>query len=239
MILLDILFKPLDVIVAPLCFVLLLMIFSGIMRKYKEQQRKLFMKAFYFKMAFALIFTAMCSFYYRGGDTEMYYQCTQFLHKAVIDDYENLYKILGTQKISIETPLVNYFLWTGSRYPVFEAMADPGNFMAPKLGLIPSLIFNKSYLCISMFFSFFALGGAIRMYKFFLHFFPQYYREVALATLFLPSVTLWSSGLMKDPITFGSVGYLLYGVFNIFIKRQKIFGSLIWVGISIFFLFYI
>jgi hypothetical protein len=239
MILLDLLLKPVDFIAAPICFIILWMIFSFVVRKYKDQvQRRLYLKAFYFKMLFALLFTLMCTFYYRSGDTEMYYEATLLLNKAVVEDPDNLWVILLTKKLTFQSPFLSYFLYTGSRYPVFQAMMDPGNFMAPKLALIPSLIFGKSYLCISMCFAFFALGGALRLYKFFTHYYPKYYREIALATLFLPSVTLWSSGLMKDPICFGALGYLVYGIFNIFIKRQKIFTSILWISLSVFLLFY-
>ena len=239
MILLDLLLKPVDLIVGPICFILLWMIFSFIARKYKDEvQRRIFYRAFYYKMLFALLFTLMCSFYYRSGDTEMYYDATRYLNNAVMEDPNNLLKILFANKLSFDSPFINYFVYTGSKYPVFEAMMDPGNFMGPKLALIPSIIFAKSYLCISMCFAFFALGGAIRLYKFFVHYYPNYYREIALATLFLPSVTLWSSGLMKDPICFGAMGYLVYAIFNIFIRREKIFTSILWMTVSIFLLFY-
>ena len=235
-----VLFQSIDVFLGPLCFVVMLMIFSIIIRKYKDEKiKRLFLQAFYFKMLFALVFTLVSFFYYQGGDTAMYFECTQFLHKAVMDDPNNFTKIYMTKGINVKTDLVTYFMYTGSTYPVFEAMHDPGNFMVPKLALPAALIFNKSYICIAMAFSFFALGGAIRLFKFFYHYFPQYYREIALATLFLPSVAFWSSGLLKDPICFGAVGYLVYGIFNLFVKRQKIVGSLIWVAITVFLLFYI
>jgi hypothetical protein len=216
------------------------MAFSVVVRKYKDERlKKLFLLAFYFKMAFVLIFTLLNSYYYRGGDTEMYFQCSKFLHKAVMDDSGNFWEILKTKRLHLKTPLLNYFIYTDSPYPVFEAMSDPGNFMAPKLALIPALIFNKSYICIAMFFAFFALGGAIRLFKFFYHYYPAYWREIALATLFLPSVAFWSSGLLKDSICFGAVGYLVYGVFSIFVRKKKFVSSIIWILVAGLLLFYI
>ena len=46
-------------------------------------------------------------------------------------------------------------------------------------------------------------------------------REVALVTLFLPSVCYWSSGFLKDSICFGSMGFLLYGLFNVVHQAKK------------------
>lgn len=239
MVFLEILLKPVDFIVAPICFGMLCMLMVFIVRKYRDDtQRRLFMKAFYFKMLFALLFTLMCSFYYRSGDTWMYYDATRYLTKAVLDNPDNLPRILLTQKLEPDGPLISYFTFTDSRYPVYEAMQDAGNFMGPRFALIPALLFGNSYLCVSMCFAFFALGGAIRLYKFFQHYFPAYYREIALATLFLPSVTLWSSGLMKDPLCFGAVGYLTYAMLNLFVKRKKIFTSILWAAFSIYLLYF-
>jgi hypothetical protein len=105
-------------------------------------------------------------------------------------------------------------------------MFNTANFMPPKLALLPSYIFGNSYLCINMLFGFFALGGAIRLFKTFYHFYPKLYREIALACLFLPSVCYWSSGLLKDPVCFGCVGYITYAFLNIFVKKKKYLASI-------------
>jgi len=101
------------------------------------------------------------------------------------------------------------------------------------------LVFGKSYLTTAMFFALFALGGAIRLFKTFYHYFPQYWREIAFATLFLPSVNYWSSGVLKDSICFGAVGYIMYGFLNIFILKKRYFNSLVFISVSILLLFYI
>jgi len=105
-------------------------------------------------------------------------------------------------------------------------MISAANFYPGKLALIPSFIFGNSYICINMCIGFFALGGAIRLFKTFYHFYPKQSRELAMACLFLPGVAFWSAGLLKDPITFGCIGYITYGFLNIFILKRKIVISL-------------
>jgi hypothetical protein len=240
MILLDSLFQANDILIVPLCFVVLLMIMSVVVRKYKDDKIKnLFLKAFYFKMACTLLFAAVNTFYYNGGDSEMYYFCTKYLRQAVADDPDNFTKIYLTKVINVKTPLMDYFIYHQTGYPVFEAMHDAGNFLVPKFGLPFMLLFGNGYITTAMFFSFFALGGAIRLFKFFYHYFPQYWREIALATLFLPSVSYWSSGVLKDPICFGAVGYIVYGFLNIFILKRNYIYSLIWIALGGVLLFYI
>jgi hypothetical protein len=240
MLLLSVFFSSTDFFLAPLCFIVLLMIFSVVVKKYKNDTHKqLFLKAFYLKMFMTLLYTAVMAFYYKGGDTEMYYECTQNLRQAVMDNSDNFWLIYNTKVINVKTPLMDYFIYNDSIYPNFEAMHSAGNFFVPKFALPFALLFANSYLCIAMSFSFFALGGAIRLFKFFYHYFPQYWREVALGTLFLPSVAFWSSGLMKDPICFGAIGYLVYAMFNIFIRRKKFFYSILWATFSVILLLYI
>jgi hypothetical protein len=240
MILLDSLFQTNDILVVPLCFVILLMIMSVVVRKYDDDKIKnLFLKAFYFKMACTVLFAAVNTFYYNGGDSEMYYFCTQYLKDAVADDSDNFIKIYSTKVINVKTPLMEYFIYHQTDYPVFEAMHDAGNFLVPKFGLPFMMLFGNGYISTAMFFSFFALGGSIRLFKFFYNYFPQYWREIALAVLFLPSVAYWSSGIMKDPICLGSVGFLVYGFYNIFIRRKAIVPSIFWILLSATLLFFI
>ena len=240
MILLGSLLRPIDLFSAPICFVVLMMIFSAMVRKYKdEEEKRLYLRAFYYKMFFTLAYTIVISYYYTGGDTELYYDCTVDLHKAVTESTDNISTIYTSKMITVKSPLMNYFIFDGSYYPTFEAMHSPGNYFVPKLGLPVMMIFGRSYLCLAMVFSFFSLGGAIRLYKFFIHYFPDYKREMALATIFLPSLAFWSSGYLKDPITFGSVGYLVYALLNIFIKKKKIAISVVWAAVAITLLFFI
>src|SRR5687767_16016532 len=106
-------------------------------------------------------------------------------------------------------------------------MLSPSNFFIPRLGLLPSFLFLNSYLCISLCFGFFALGGAIRIFRFFRYYYPSATREIALAAIFLPSVGFWSAGLLKDPICFGSVGFILYAVLNLFVRKKNIKTSVL------------
>jgi hypothetical protein len=49
---------------------------------------------------------------------------------------------------------------------------------------------------------------------------PELHRWVAIATLFIPSVIFWGSGLLKDTVTLASVGIITYLVKRIFIHRK-------------------
>ena len=102
-----------------------------------------------------------------------------------------------------------------------------GTIIKSKHITLPAIIFFDSYLCINLCFGFFALAGSIRIFKFFYYYYPSYKNEIALAAIFIPSVTFWSSGLLKDPICFGAIGFILYGMLNIFVKKVKFASSIL------------
>jgi hypothetical protein len=200
----------------------------------------LYYRAFYFKLLSVFAFTILTEFYFKGGDTALFYQATKDLRVAIADKPDNFWLIVNTMQLTYKSSLFDYFFYDGYTADLtWNYMLAAPNFFPPKLALIPSYLFANSYLCLNMVFGFFALGGAIRLFKTFLHFYPRLYRELALACLFLPGVVYWSSGLLKDPITFGCVGYITYGFLNVFIKKQKILPSLIWIVICGFLLFFI
>jgi hypothetical protein len=116
-------------------------------------------------------------------------------------------------------------------------MQGASNFSVPRLGFFVSLPFFNSYLCICICMGMFALGGAIRLLKVFYYYYPNALKEIALATLFLPSVVFWSSGLLKDTICFGAVGFTLYGLLNIFIRKRKYTSSIFWILLGGYFLY--
>jgi H+/gluconate symporter-like permease len=58
------------------------------------------------------------------------------------------------------------------------------------------------------------------------------HKKIAMATLFLPSILFWGVSLLKDPICVGAMGFFIYAAYNAFIKREKVFKSLISVYIS-------
>ncbi len=241
MVLLARFFSGFDLLIFPVCFLILFFVLRNRANRHKDNNIKmLYYRAFYFKLICVFAFTILTEFYFKGGDTSLYYQATQDIREAVKGNSDNLWLALRTQKLTYKSPLFDYFYYDGYVDDLtYNYMFSAANFFPPKLALIPSYIFGNSYLCINMIFAFFALGGAIRLFKTFYHFYPKLYRELALACLFLPGVGFWSAGLLKDPITFGCVGYISYAFLNLFIKKQKIFISILWMIVCCSLLYFI
>jgi hypothetical protein len=230
-----------DFFLVPFCLVILYAILRSRASACKDDNiRPLYYRAFYFKVLCVFAYAIITEFYFGGGDTNLYYQAIKDFRAALSDDYNYFSVILSTTSLEDNNPLAPYFMYDNITTTITYAyMHAESNFFVPRLGLGPSLLFFNSYLCICFCFAMFALGGAIRLFKAFYYYYPSAKRELALAVLFLPGVGFWSSGLLKDAICFGSVGFILYGVLNIFIRKRKVFASLLWIFIASYLLFVI
>lgn len=230
-----------DFLLAPVCLAILYAIIRNRAEKNKDPQiRKIYYRGFYFKIICVLAYTFISEFVFKGGDTNLYFQGVKDLRAALNDDFNHIGTIVKSFKLTLDNPLTPYFYYDNYADDfTYNYMLNTSNFFIPRLGLIPAVLFFNNYLCINFVFGFFALGGAIRIFKTFHHYYPAYTNELALAAIFLPSVGFWSSGLLKDTICFGCVGFILYAVLNIFVKKIKIRASVIWILVCGFLIYHI
>lgn len=228
-----------DLILFPLCAALFYYITKAKANKAPSFQiRKLYIRAFYFRVFVVIFSTFITEFYFKGGDTGLYYQAVQDMRTAIADDIGFLWTSLTTSHLSVSSSLFNYFYYDNYQYDItYNYMISSHNFLAPRFALIPSYVFFNSYICINLFFSFFAFGGAVRLFKAFYYFYPKMYRELALACLFLPGVIFWSSSLLKDPISFGCMGYILNSLVNIIYRKRNYWGSVFLLIFCIYLLY--
>lgn len=228
-----------DIYLVPLCLLILFAVVRGRAERPENKAiRNIYYRGFAFKVFFVFAYTLVTEFVFKGGDTGLYYQSIMDLRAALADDFGHMNTIINSKSIDLENPLAPYFYYDNYADDfTFNYMRSGSNFFIPRLGLFPAIAFLNSYLCISLFFGFFAFAGALRIFKFFYHYYPQHKKEIALAIIYIPSVGFWSAGLLKDPVTFGCIGFILYGVLNIFVKKTNIKGSLFCVLISAYLIF--
>ena len=225
-----------DIFAGLICLLILHQVMERSFRGEHPAALRHFRMAFRLRMFFSLAFSLIAAYYYRGGDTEMFLYGARDMRQAIREGGLSVFDILFMNNSNDSDLLSYYFEIDESIYPVSGFMKHSGNFMVPKVGLIPFLL-TDSYLVLCFVFSFFALMGGIRLYRLFLIYFPGMRKEIAIATLLLPSVGYWSSGFMKDSLCFGALGFLLYGIYQLVIARRKMVESVIWIIVS-FYLIY-
>jgi hypothetical protein len=77
-------------------------------------------------------------------------------------------------------------------------------------------------MVINLIFSMISFSGVWRLYKFFYQQYPHLHKKLAIAILYLPTFVFWSSGILKDPLCTGMLGWLTYSLYGAFYKRESI-----------------
>ena len=89
-----------------------------------------------------------------------------------------------------------------------------------------------SYSVITLIFSMISFSGVWRLYKFFYEQYPHLHKQLAIAILFLPTFVFWSSGILKDPICTGMIGWLTYAIYKVLVKKEALVKNFIIILIS-------
>ncbi|MCZ2392869.1 MAG: hypothetical protein LC105_03310 [Chitinophagales bacterium] len=183
--------------------------------------KKYFNYFFFLKVIAAFMYVHVYLYYYGYGDTLRFFRFGQY-YKDMLFQISNL----------------SFFEWLFMSNDTFKNIISfqidysygftDTSFLINKIsGYLSFLTFN-SFLINTLFFSIFSLVGLWYMFIGLYKIFPKLKLEIALSTLFIPSVVFWGSGLMKDTICIGALGIMTYNICNIFfLKGERSFWKLI------------
>lgn len=168
-------------------------------------------------------------FYYQGGDTFNYFEQSEVLHKAFLKNPLDGLRLLtanGTyQSSTFEYATQIYWYKSPSEYFVIKVAAIFG------------LLCDHSYSSLAVWFATFGFSGIWALYRTFVRIAPHQHFALALCVLFVPSVFFWGSGLMKDTITLGALGWLFYGFHSGLIEKRFSIGPFLAIGSSIYIIY--
>jgi len=207
-----------DLFLTPIYLLFLYAIAYGIRPKVTTKStRKYFIPALTLKIIGAICLGLVYQFYYGGGDTFSYFNHVKVVHKAFLDSPFVAFKIIFSHG-EYDPATHNYTSWLMWYH-------SPTEFFVVKVASLLSFISFNTYTVIAVFFAFLSFTGMWAMYTTFLKLYPSLYKQFAIAVFFLPSVFFWGSGLMKDSLTIGALGWLFYSFYNVAIIKKKIFKS--------------
>jgi hypothetical protein len=195
-----------------------------------KDTKKYFMPALSVKLLGALGVGLIYQFYYGknrlGGDTSLYFRHAQIVYEAFLESPQLLYKFLQSNgEYDIELfPYTVKMLW-------YHA---PTEFIIVKFASILAAFTFCTYSSMACFFALLSFTGMWQMYRTFLKIYPHLHREMAIAVFFLPSVFFWGSGLLKDSLSIGALGWVFYGFYTIFIEKKKIISTSIILALSMY-----
>lgn len=208
-----------DFILFPLYVFIFHLIFSARRKRMNDPVLKKYHKhGFWIKVFSSIAFTVFFVYLTHGDSTSLYFPEGIHLQELILKDPVNNAHLLFTPGTSYDEGFLKDPANTG--YFKMES-----NFMVTRLVTFLSFFTFGRYLLINLCFSMIAYSGLWRLYKFFYEHYPHLHKKLAIAIIYLPTLVFWSSGILKDPICMGMLGWMTYGLYYIFEKKQSFFKN--------------
>ncbi|HEY0356042.1 MAG TPA: hypothetical protein VGC29_07565 [Flavisolibacter sp.] len=195
------------------------------------QTRKYFLLAFSIKAISAFLLGIIYQFYYGFGDTFGFHQMGLFFSRIIKESPDELLQVF----ISGDR---DYYFGKSLEYGFYSWYAfNPATIVMARICAFLNFFSAGLYLPNSLFFSLISFSGIWKLYRVFTSLYPKLNKELAIFTLFVPSVFFWGSGIMKDTLSFAAIGWLTWAFFQLFIARKNYLIALL-IGLLSIYLIY-
>jgi hypothetical protein len=187
-----------------------------------EENRKYFLPALTLKLLGAILLGVLYQFYYGGGDTFGYYNGATHIFDAFYTEPG-----IGLKLIFNET---NY---QGGVYPFASKIwmyPSPTEYMIVRIAGAFAILTGGTYTGIALLFAVVSFSGLWAMYMAFSKLFPSQLLGLAIAILFIPSTIFWGSGILKDSITFGLLGWSTAALIHLLYWQRR---SWLWLSVLV------
>lgn len=220
-----------DFLITPIYLIIIYLIAFQVRPFYTNKKtRQYFIPALTVKIIGAISVGLIYQFYYGGGnpsgDTFNYFKDAEVIYDA----------FLTSPKLGIKLLVANgeyspdIFSYATKMY-WFRSSTE--YFVIRVIGTL-SLITLHTYTATAVLFAALSSSGVWALYRSFCKLYPQLYREFALGVLFVPSVFFWGSGILKDTITLGALGWATWAIVRIFFEKKGILTAVTILLISLY-----
>lgn len=192
---------------------------------------KIFMTAFFLRMLGSVAYSMMVQYYYGYGDSFTFYSGSNFLRDQVMQDAGNIKYFFASA-----AEVFKWYNFEVGDISLAGYFSITSNLFIMKISAIVSLVAFNKFLIISIIFGFFSFSGQWRLFQVFNEILGgKHQKLLAWAVLYTPSIWFWGSGLMKESICLGGLGYIIHFLYKIFVKKKFVLRDLL----VLIFLFYI
>lgn len=205
-----------DLFITPI-YIILLSLIAFILRPLVTTPKtsNYFLPALWVKFFGAILLGLLYQFYYGGGDTINYFNYgSRWIWEAFLVDFEQGISLLldsGGNSRDPETYSFNSKIWY---------YRDPKSYAIVRITAVFDLFTFHTYSATSLFFATFSFSGLWALFSKIVARYPHVkVRNIAISILFVPSVIFWGSGILKDTITLGALGWLIWALMNLIEKR--------------------
>lgn len=216
-----------DLFLTPIYLLFIYLLALWLRRKMADPvTKKYFLPALTAKIIGAISLGLIYQFYYGGGDTFNFFHDSAIIWRSFSE--ESPFTALGLIFADNQYHPELYKYTSQMHFYI-----DPNTYHVIRLSAFFGLFAFHTYTVIAILFAFVSFTGIWALFKVFYHLYPHLHRKLAIAIFFIPSVFFWGSGLMKDSITLGALGWLFYGFYFGIIKRKKFIPNAILIFLCI------
>jgi len=171
-----------------------------------------------FKLFSVTAFIFIFIYYYNGGDTMSYHEGSVAMRNLFYQSPGHYFDLMFSP-ISLK----KYFNYFNSEtcYPPTWMVRKEANFTVIRAASVVQLFLPNAVLATSIVFARIAYGGIFRLYSLFCTYFPGKEKTLAIAFLFMPSVSFWGSGIMKDTLALTGICWVIVLVHKMFISKAR------------------
>lgn len=194
----------------------------------KSPRKKYLIPFVIYKIIMSLVFVMIHVYYYKGGDTFLYFQGGNFFANLIqVNPFDSIKFFYSETSNYINLPSVK-------GYYVLQHLNSGDSIFMAKLSAFFCLLGFNEFLTSSMLFTLFCSIGTWLIFVVFSKLYPSSTFHFAIGTLFFPTLAIWSSGILKDPITLMAIGLIFYSTYKAS-KGKRIIFSLLIIALSIYF----
>ena len=188
---------------------------------------KYFQKFILFKIIFAILFVIIHVYIYKGGDTFLYFAGGKFIAKQILNNPTELFNYLFSSYEQFQT-----LSFRGDLSVMYFFKSSDVFFMSRIVSIFCLLSFNQ-FLASNIIFSILSAIGIWKLFDTLCELYPAATIYFAYGILFYPTIGIWGSGILKDPIALSSMGLILSSSHALFHKRNYLNASFL-IILSIF-----
>jgi hypothetical protein len=178
----------------------------------------------------AVAYALMIQYYYGYGDSFTFFYGSNFFSSQVQKDIRNIQYFFSSA-----AEVKSWFDFEVGDQSISGYFGIASNVFIMKIAAVLSAITFNKYLIITLFFGFFSFAGLWRLFLVFKDINKdKQVNLLAWAILFMPSVWFWGSGLIKDSVCIGGIGFIIHFIYRLFIKKEFSVKSIIPLAILLY-----
>lgn len=220
-----------DLIITPVWLGIIYMLAFMLRSQFTDRYtRRYFLPGLTVKLIGGLAVGFIYQFYYGGGrpggDTFNYFQQAGIVFEALTEK-----PLAGLQLLLSNGEMTPAIFEYATRLYWFDS---PTEYFVIKVTALASLLTAHTYAANALLYAALSFSGIWAMYRSFYRLFPRLHKEFAIAMLFIPSVFFWGSGILKDTITLGALGWATWAIIELFIRKRALFKTSIILFLALY-----